>query len=601
LPETLCNQIAAGEVVERPASVLKELVENALDAGADRILVEVEQGGKRLLRITDNGHGMNRDDAFLCLERHATSKIRSEQDLFRLQTLGFRGEALPSIAAVSRMALRTRETDSLEGWEIVTEGGRVLRAGAVGMPVGTVIEVRNLFFNVPARRKFLRRDETELGHLSEALTRLALASPGVHVRLTHNARLLWEVNRQNGLAERIGELLGRDILRGLVPLREFPEAPWRLHGLLSRPELHRSTNSGMFSYINGRFIRDRVVQHAVAEGYRHLLPKGRYPLAVLFLEIPADLVDVNVHPTKQEVRFREQSQVHDLIVAAVRETLARPSAAATRQPPEAPQEVAGRQAQAVPTGEVPSKIRDPHAAYLTKAGPQPAPDPVHKVHEVHQAKPPEQVATLFAPPAAENPTPEPNGYGSMTILGQFRGSYLVCQAGDDLVLVDQHAAHERIGFETLKRQLAASGIERQSLLFPVVIELDHREAAVAAQHLPDFARFGFELEPFGGRAFTLTAVPQLLAGADPQRLIRDVTAELAEVGRSGGLDAAVDQVLMRLACHAMIRANQPLTVAEMEALLAALAAVDFGSHCPHGRPVLHRLGRSEVERFFHRS
>jgi len=600
LPETLCNQIAAGEVVERPASVLKELVENALDAGADRILVEVEQGGKRLLRITDNGHGMNRDDAFLCLERHATSKIRSEQDLFRLQTLGFRGEALPSIAAVSRMALRTRETDSLEGWEIVTEGGRVLRAGAVGMPVGTVIEVRNLFFNVPARRKFLRRDETELGHLSEALTRLALASPGVHVRLTHNARLLWEVNRQNGLAERIGELLGRDILRGLVPLREFPEAPWRLHGLLSRPELHRSTNSGMFSYINGRFIRDRVVQHAVAEGYRHLLPKGRYPLAVLFLEIPADLVDVNVHPTKQEVRFREQSQVHDLIVAAVRETLARPSAAATRQPPEAPQEVAGRQAQAVPTGEVPSKIRDPHAAYLTKAGPQPAPDPVHKVHEVHQAKPPEQVATLFAPPAAENPTPEPNGYGSMTILGQFRGSYLVCQAGDDLVLVDQHAAHERIGFEKLCAQYRQGTLERQLLLFPLVLEFDFRHAQLISEYRDLLGRLAFELEPFGGRSFALKSVPALLQNVAAEPLLRDLMDDLAEFGVTRQVDRQVEKLLLKMACHGMVRANQSLTPAEMRALLDQLDQVPFNRQCPHGRPITVCWQLAEVERLFKR-
>lgn len=600
LPETLCNQIAAGEVVERPASVLKELVENALDAGADRILVEVEQGGKRLLRITDNGHGMNRDDAFLCLERHATSKIRSEQDLFRLQTLGFRGEALPSIAAVSRMALRTRETDSLEGWEIVTEGGRVLRAGAVGMPVGTVIEVRNLFFNVPARRKFLRRDETELGHLSEALTRLALASPGVHVRLTHNARLLWEVNRQNGLAERIGELLGRDILRGLVPLREFPEAPWRLHGLLSRPELHRSTNSGMFSYINGRFIRDRVVQHAVAEGYRHLLPKGRYPLAVLFLEIPADLVDVNVHPTKQEVRFREQSQVHDLIVAAVRETLARPSAAATRQPPEAPQEVAGRQAQAVPTGEVPSKIRDPHAAYLTKAGPQPAPDPVHKVHEVHQAKPPEQVATLFAPSVAENPTPEPNGYGSMTILGQFRGSYLVCQAGDDLVLVDQHAAHERIGFEKLCAQYRQGTLERQLLLFPLVLEFDFRHAQLISEYRDLLGRLAFELEPFGGRSFALKSVPALLQNVAAEPLLRDLMDDLAEFGVTRQVDRQVEKLLLKMACHGMVRANQSLTPAEMRALLDQLDQVPFNRQCPHGRPITVCWQLAEVERLFQR-
>jgi DNA mismatch repair protein MutL len=606
LPETLCNQIAAGEVVERPASVLKELVENSLDAGADRILVEVEQGGKRLLRITDNGHGMDRDDAFLCLERHATSKIRNELDLFRLQTLGFRGEALPSIAAVSRMALRTRGADSLEGWEIVTEGGRVLRAGAVGMPVGTVIEVRNLFFNVPARRKFLRRDETELGHLSEALTRLALASPGVHFRLTHNARLLWEVNRQNGLPERIGELLGRDVLRGLVPLQECPEAPWRLHGLLSRPEVHRSTNSGMFSYINGRFIRDRVVQHAIAEGYRHLLPKGRYPLAVLLLELPADLVDVNVHPTKQEVRFREQSQVHDLIVAAVRETLARPSAAPARQPAEACQEPAGRPVQTALTGEVPAKIRDPQAAYLATAGPPPAPSPVHQVHQVHpvhevrQARPPEPAATLFAPPAAETLPTEPAGYGSMTILGQFRGSYLVCQDGDDLVLVDQHAAHERIGFEKLCAQYRQGTLERQLLLFPLVLEFDLRQAQLVSEYHDLLSCLAFDLEPFGGRSFALKSVPALLQDVAAEPLLRDVMDDLSDFGVTRQVDQQVENLLLKMACHGMVRANQSLTPAEMRALLDQLDQVPFNRQCPHGRPITVCWQLAEVERLFKR-
>ncbi len=321
LPEQLCNQIAAGEVVERPSSVVKELVENSLDAGATEIRVEVEKGGKRLIRILDDGVGMGREDLFLCLERHATSKISSEADLFRLGTLGFRGEALPSIAAISRMKLQSRFREAEEGWEIYAEAGVVKRTGAVGIPWGTAIEVRDIFFNTPARRKFLRKDETELGHIGEVVTRLALARPEVQFRLVHNGRPLIEAYRQTSLPERIAALLGRPLLQNLVSLSTEGGGGLRLGGFISRPEANRATTGFIYTFINGRYIRDRVVQHAILEGYRHLMVRGRYPIAVLFLEVDPALVDVNVHPTKHEVRFREQAQVHDFIASAVRESL----------------------------------------------------------------------------------------------------------------------------------------------------------------------------------------------------------------------------------------------------------------------------------------
>ena len=587
LPEQLANQIAAGEVVERPASVVKELLENAIDAGATELFVDAEQGGKRLVKVADNGCGMAKEDLFLALERHATSKIASSDDLFALHTLGFRGEALPSIASVSRLRLTSRPTDQELGWQLYAEGGTIRQAEALGAVSGTVVEVRDLFFNTPGRRKFMRSDETEFGHLADVVTRLALARPDIHLRLTHNGRVHLEAYRHQRLEERVAALLGRSLAVDLLPIETESDHGEMLTGLLGRPALNRSAASHLYTYVNGRFVRDRLIQHAILEAYRTLLEKRRYPVAVLFLDLPPQMVDVNVHPTKHEVRFREQQRVHDFVMGAVRSRLLGATGTAAR------------------TGE---------DGYLLATSPGTATNPADTARAGVQES---LAAYAVRPPAAAPPLWRAGGKGEALafagasptsgqlpdgwrVIGQYLNSYLVCQAGDDLLLLDQHAAHERIGFEKLRGQLAGGGIERQRLLFPAVIECDHRQAAVLAEHLDDFARLGFELAAFGGRSFSLTALPQLLAGADPERLVLDMAEELAQIGRGSSLDAALDQVLMRLACHAMIRANQPLARPEMETLLAELAGIDFGSHCPHGRPVLRRMGRSEIERFFHR-
>ena len=321
LPEVLCNQISAGEVVERPASVIKELLENSLDAGADEIRVEIEKGGKRLIRVSDNGCGMSQDDAFLALERHATSKINTSEDLFALHSFGFRGEALPSIAAVSRLTLQTREEEQAEGWSIYVEGGTVRRAEAAGLSRGTCIEVRDLFFNTPARRKFLRRDDTETSHIADVVSKLALAHPGVHMRLQNQGRTILEAYRHDTLEARIAAVLGRSLLKELQTISHEGGDGLTLHGFIGSPDCTRSTTGHMYSYVNGRYIRDRVIQHAILDGYRNLLLKGRYPVVVLFLEIDPALVDVNVHPTKHEVRFRDQGLVHDFVSQAVRSSL----------------------------------------------------------------------------------------------------------------------------------------------------------------------------------------------------------------------------------------------------------------------------------------
>ncbi len=587
LPEQLANQIAAGEVVERPASVVKELLENAIDAGATELFVDAEQGGKRLVKLADNGCGMAKEDLFLALERHATSKIASSDDLFALHTLGFRGEALPSIASVSRLRLTSRPTDQELGWQLYAEGGTIRQAEALGAVSGTVVEVRDLFFNTPGRRKFMRSDETEFGHLADVVMRLALARPDIHLRLTHNGRVHLEAYRHQRLEERVAALLGRSLAVDLLPIETESDHGEMLTGLLGRPALNRSAASHLYTYVNGRFVRDRLIQHAILEAYRTLLEKRRYPVAVLFLDLPPQMVDVNVHPTKHEVRFREQQRVHDFVMGAVRSRLLGATGTAAR------------------TGE---------DGYLLATSPGTATNPADTARAGVQES---LAAYAVRPPAAAPPLWRAGGKGEALafagasptsgqlpdgwrVIGQYLNSYLVCQAGDDLLLLDQHAAHERIGFEKLRGQLAGGGIERQRLLFPAVIECDHRQAAVLAEHLDDFARLGFELAAFGGRSFSLTALPQLLAGADPERLVLDMAEELAQIGRGSSLDAALDQVLMRLACHAMIRANQPLARPEMETLLAELAGIDFGSHCPHGRPVLRRMGRSEIERFFHR-
>ena len=577
LPEKLCNQIAAGEVVERPSSVVKELVENSLDAGATEVRVEVEKGGRSLIRIVDNGSGMGREDAFLSLERHATSKIRTDEDLFAIRTLGFRGEALPSIAAVSRLTLRTREKDSLEGVEIYLEGGTVRRADAIGMPCGTTIEVRNLFFNLPARRKFLRREETELGHIGDVVTKMALARPDVQFKLSHNGRSLLDVYRHDSLRERTLALLGRTLASDLIAV-ERGEGDLKVTGLVSQPSSTRSTTSAMFSFVNGRYVRDRVIQHAILDGYRNLLFKGRYPVVVLFIELDPQLVDVNVHPTKHEVRFREQSLVHDFIAGSVRDAL-RPAAWLKD---EAPPEV--RRDAPAQREEVPRSVSAPWSPMSLPAAPPPAPR-----FEAREAADPfgsPSAPPLSLPEQKVSSETSAGFFSSLTLIGQFGQSYLLCQDGEDLLLIDQHAAHERIGFERLKEQLRQGRIERQALLFPDVLEFDFRQAAHVHEHVDDLQRLGFDVEPFGGNSFVLKAVPQLLHKADPVALLRDVAGELTQIGQSGKLEEALDQVLILMACHTMVRANQKLSLPQMQALLNDMDTVDFKGHCPHGRPVM---------------
>jgi len=597
LPENLCNKIAAGEVVERPSSVVKELLENSIDAGSTEISVEIEKGGKKLIRISDNGEGMGRDDAFLCLERHATSKIRTDDDLFHVNTLGFRGEALPSIASVSRFLLTTCAKSAMEGWELYAEGGTVLRSGPAGLAEGTVIDVRDLFFNTPARRKFLRRDETEISHITDVVTKIAMAHPDVRFCLFHNGRSLLEVNAHASLEERVGKLLGRSLLPDLLPVTEEGPTGIALHGLLSQPSLNRSTTSNIYTFINGRFVRDRVVQHAIMEAYRSLLERGRYPVVVLFIDIDPELVDVNVHPTKQEVRFRDQKGVHDFISMTLRNVL-RPSPWL---------------ASPVPHGDAPSLLGLPNAAshdtspllpsaekqrqrigealvsYSAKANQ----DDDRSSHSLNR------VSGTAVLPEVDNE--ERGFFSSLQIIGQYRNSYILCQDREDLLLIDQHAAHERIRFESLRSQYMQGCVQRQALLFPVTVELDFREAASFAENIDQLNSFGFEIEHFGGKTYVLKAVPHLLADKDTRLLLHDVAGELSMTENSRILQDSVDSILSVMACHSAVRANRHLSSEEMLSLLRELDTIDFSANCPHGRPVMYRIALAEIERMFKRT
>ena len=608
LPEDLCNKIAAGEVVERPSSVVKELLENSLDAGASDILIELEAGGKRLIRITDNGCGMNRQDAFLSFERHATSKIRTDSDLSALSTLGFRGEALASIASVSRLRLKTCDNDGGLGQQIYAEGGKIKNANEIGLPHGTVVEVRNLFFNLPARKKFLRKEQTELGHAADVVTKQAMANPTVSFRLKHNERMMLDLRREKGIHERVAALLGRSILQNLLSVEQQNGADLSLSGLISQPQLTRSAASHIYTFINGRYIRDKVVQHAIMEGYRHLLMKGRYPVVVLFLQIDAAQVDVNVHPTKHEVRFREQSMVHDFIAKSLQQTL-RPSEWLTKpfdgkhenystesqtyaeqqgdrvQVAGSVQEFSGHYAQVVENRQQNSYPPESGGQCFSVLAGQPVQQPEQHANVSQYSLPGSEAEGFFT---------------RLQILGQYHQSYILCQDGADLILIDQHAAHERVGFEKLRCAHVAGSIPSQTLLFPEVLELDFKSATALEDNRTELEILGFEIEPFGGKSFALKAIPQLLGNKDAARLVVDVALELERVGRTGQLRESIDEVLILMACHSVIRANQALEPVEIKALFKELDMIDFKANCPHGRPVMQRITLTEVERLFRR-
>ncbi|MBN1142394.1 MAG: DNA mismatch repair endonuclease MutL [Deltaproteobacteria bacterium] len=597
LPEQLCNQIAAGEVVERPASVVKELVENSLDAGATEVVVTVERGGSSLIRVEDDGIGMNRDDLFLCLERHATSKIAEADDLFRLNSLGFRGEALPSIGAVSRLVLQSRTRDALEGLSLHVEGGTIKKTLAAGMPPGTSVEVRNLFFNLPARRKFLKTDATEFSHIADVLFRMALSFPGVRFVLRHNGQTVLNLSRCRELSPRVLELLGDHVFAELTPVQHI-SGELKLEGFIGSPGLHRATSGSLYTFVNRRFVRDRLIQHAVMGAFRHFLPRQRYPIAVIFLDLPSEQVDVNVHPAKREVRFRREREVHDFLSETLTGVLRKNSFSPASQAGTAVEDEGS-----LPPNSAPEWRAEPHRVSTAPEG-----------ANLRTAEAAFSYGAVFsvggsgeedcpAPPVGSQCPAVTGGgrFSSMRVLGQYHHSYLLCQEGDDLVILDQHAAHERIGYERLRAEFKNQGVEKQDLLFPLVLEVSFSEAAVLEQRLAELAQLGFDVEPYGNRSCALRSFPALLTSQQAESALRDVLEEISVIGAGDSIAEALEKVFIRMACHGMVRANQPLTSLEMKALLTALDHCDFNSHCPHGRPVLRRFALAEIEGMFQRT
>ncbi|HEY8041848.1 MAG TPA: DNA mismatch repair endonuclease MutL [Polyangiaceae bacterium] len=590
LPDDLANQIAAGEVVERPASVVKELVENALDSGATRVKVELEQGGVVLVRVSDDGSGMEADDAILAFERHATSKIDKKEDLFALGTFGFRGEALPSIASVTKLKLVTRARGTKEGTEILVEGGSAPRARPAGAAEGTSVEVRDLFFNVPARRKFLKSTGTEAAHVSEAMLLSALARPDVSFFLVRDGRAVREWLRVATRRERAAQAIDGEHLEAVAGER----GPMRIEAHLAAPERARAGTVGLHLLVNGRPVRDRPLARAVAQAYGSVLEPGRYPVGVVYVDLPPEQVDVNVHPQKAEVRFAEGRALFDAVSRELHAALAR---AFNLPALGAPRAWVHARTPAPP----------PSEPETTRFVPEPAPDPWDLAPNddptADRSLAERTTLTSLADGAltrsADAPAPAlfdgAGFYASLEFLAQVRATFLVCAGSDGLYILDQHAAAERVTFARLRRAFAARSMSTQRLLIADVVELLPTEVATLEEHAADVGALGVELRAVGPSAVAVHAVPTLLMRARPERIVRDLVAELGRAARRPFGDAA-DLVLATMACHGSVRAGDVLAREEAVALLRALDGVDFAGHCPHGRPVVTRIGYDELER-----
>jgi DNA mismatch repair protein MutL len=673
LPDQVANQIAAGEVVDRPASVVKELLENALDAGAMRIRVEVEGGGRKLIRVSDDGQGMNRDDALLAFERHATSKLRTADDLLSIATLGFRGEALPSIASVARVTLETATGDETAGTRIEIAGGKIHRVEDAALSRGTTIAVADLFFNTPARRKFLRAESTELAHVTALVTHYALAHPEKQFELLSASHTILSALPATRTAERIFQIFGKETLGQLLPVASeaqleragLPEPPpWRkdpdqpprqpgslrLTGFYSKPELQKLNRNSIYIFINKRLIRDRLLLHAITEAYRNVIPPTSFPVVLLFLEMPPEEVDVNVHPAKTEVRFRQQSHVHDFVRDSLRTALinARPAAeflaAIGSQPTASPSLMpeAASPLPGVPDSD-PATLVDAEAFHLTPRVPSPTPGTLpfgggglpdgQSTRNLELQAWGAAADALLAPDSAPNAgdcSPNLNGataygsnsavatalveaeqaanslnhLGSLKPLGQLRESFILAAGDDGLWIIDQHVAHERVLFEKILRDRQVERVQRQRLLMPMLVELKPEQMIVFARIAEELEVNGFEVEPFGPQTLAVKAAPVGLEGAELERTLAEVidqsSADSGEPTQNEALITLRSRIAASIACHSAIKVNTHLDPKRIEWLLLELAKTSHPTSCPHGRPIALLYSWKEIQRAFHR-
>jgi DNA mismatch repair protein MutL len=570
LPDAIAKSIAAGEVVERPASVVKELMENAIDAKSSEIVVDVKAGGLQLVRVQDNGEGIDREDVPIALQRYATSKIRSAEDLFNIRSLGFRGEALPSIASVSHMTLRTRVPDSLSGTRVVCEGGEIKEISEVGCPIGTEVEVKNLFFNIPVKRKFLKSIRSELRQVLNQFLRLSLAHPRISFRLNHDGRVLQELPGTESLAVRMEAILGREVYDHLQRI-EFEDGETNISGFASLPSVLRGSADGIYLYVNDRFVRDRVVHKAILEAYRHVIPAGKFPVVVLKLTVPPHAVDVNVHPTKAEVKFRDP----DRVFRAVREALL---------------SLQGRGA-FPPESRVCQELREP-VSYR---------EPLSLPRLSFLPPPPWDGGTVTRVGELAPPEWEVNRGAALRIVGQLYETYLICETEQGLIFIDQHAAHERLLFEQFKRQHEARSIPGVKFLVPPLIELSAEESFLMESSLDEFLSAGFEIDPAGQRAYAIRSMPSLFEGMAPEAIIREILQEISFLNREGKGTDALHPLLISTACRAAVRGRSRLRREEIEELLGKLASFDLSATCPHGRPIFFFLSREDLNKQFRRN
>ncbi|HEV2399876.1 MAG TPA: DNA mismatch repair endonuclease MutL [Candidatus Sulfotelmatobacter sp.] len=674
LSENVANQIAAGEVVERPASVVKEMLENSLDAGATRIKVSVEAGGKKFIQIIDNGCGMVRDDAMLAFERHATSKIKKAEDLLSVATLGFRGEALPSIASVSRLRMETRAAEEPAGTVIEINGGKIARVDEAGLPLGTSITVRDLFFNVPARKKFLKSESTELSHIASLVTHYALAHPDKHFELHSAANAMLVAPPVAGHSERVYQVFGRETLDQLIPVAArqalahvgLPQPPpWRrkdedeeedgdqtlpknpgemrMHGFVSKPEIQKLNRNSIFIFVNGRLIRDRLVQHALTEAYRNIIPPTVYPVVLLFLELPAAEVDVNVHPSKTEVRFRQQTAMHDFVRDSVRAALMKarpvpqfvaeirahatagqaltPGAEVGAGPEKSPlfptagrngapdgDSIQGFELQTPALPAVSSRFQfeggiavEANAAIPVARGLESVP----LTENFGPTLPRQQfdaVPDHGCSPALDVSEEEPtlSALGTLRPLGQIRNSFILAVNEDGLWIIDQHVAHERVLFERVLKQRAAMRVESQRLLMPIVLELSPAQQAVFQEISDELARNGFDAEPFGARSVAVKVAPAGIEASAVEHMLHELLDQFSSEEQSLNLEKIRTRIAASIACHAAIKVNMPLEQNKMEWLLAELAKTEHPMSCPHGRPVVLRYSVKDIQKAFKR-
>jgi len=645
LSDQVANQIAAGEVVERPASVVKELLENSIDAGATRIRVEVEAGGRKLIRIVDNGHGMVKDDALLAFERHATSKLRTSDDLLSIATLGFRGEALPSIASVARVQLQTRTDHEDSGTEVEIAGGKILRVEEAGMPPGTTIEIRDLFFNTPARRKFLKTEQTELSHIAALVTHYALAHPTKHFELHSSTQALLVAPAVANAGERLFQIFGRDTAALMLPTTaemDFARAglpeppPWkrdadytppdpgyiRITGFVSKPELQKLNRNSIYVFVNHRLIRDRLVTHSLIEGYRNIIPPTSFPVVLLFLDMPPQEVDVNVHPAKTEVRFRQPSFVHDFIRDTVRTTLmtARPATSFTAalhpvantasssllldvSPlPGAPDEPffspAASEPDPTPADTTAYPAPEIKAPTLTLAAPIVPPSPGRFAFSGHSI--PVGYEAMEAEDSGPGQVDTLNALSTLKPIGQLRDSFILASNDEGLWIIDQHVAHERILFEKVLRERQTEQVQRQRLLMPLLIDLLPAQMISFAAIAEELEHNGFEAEPFGPRTLAVKTAPVGLEGRELEAMLEEVLAVPDRSQQTENSDTRRRRIAASIACHAAVKINMPLEPSKIEWLLTELGKTEYPTSCPHGRPIALRYSYKDVQKAFQR-